>query len=337
MEEKYIVAINPGGISNRLKCFISMWRIGDLLDRKFLFFWPRNSICGANFKDLFESNFEEISRKQLYSLKKKEYAFHDPNDISLEDSKKKYIISDAWRWAFLKGEKITKYFIKDKIENYPNYKSATEPFQESAGIDFAFQKINLNIKREILNYLKKIKPLKEIEQRVFKFEKENKIKNCVGIHIRRGDYLQGKDKLGFVSNDGCFINGINKLIKINPSEMFFLCTDSEETQQKFKKLFGKKIITFQKTNFDRNGVIFTQEGLIDLLLLSKTKRILGTYGSTFTEMAWWLGRCKPIIEIMVNKENLKNYLKKFKEKDKNIFIKIKRFIAIIIGKAPKFR
>ena len=337
MDEKYFIAINPGGISNRLKCLISLWRMGNLTDRKILFYWPRNSVCGARFKDLFENYFQEINKEKLRGLKKKEYKFHDPNDISIEGSTKKYLISDTWRWAFLKGEEITGYLPKNKIKNYPEYKSMTAPSQSCPGIDFAFHNIKPEIRKEILKYLKKIKPIKEIEKRVSEFEKRNNIKNCIGIHIRQGDYLAGKDRIGFVSEESLFINRIKKLIEINPNERFFLCTDSEKTQEKFKELFGEKIIVFPKTNFDRLGVIFTQEGLIDLLLLSKTKRILGTYGSTFTEMAWWLGKCKPIVEIMINEENLKAYLENFKNRDRGISNKIKRLVAIALGKAPKFR
>lgn len=336
MKEKYIIAVNPGGISNRLKCLISLWRIGNLSNRNLLVYWPRNSVCGVNFKDLFKNNFQEISKKKLYDLKKKDYKFHDPNDISFKNSSKKYLISDTWRWAFLKGEKITKYLPKNKIKNYPIYKSSTNPIQDYEGIDFAFNNINPKVKNEILKYLKKIKIIKQIKEKISIFERENKIRNCVGIHMRRGDYLKGKDKIGFVSDDCGFINRMNQLIKINPKEKFFLCTDSEETQQKFKKLFGNRIVTFTKTNFDRNSVLFTQEGLIDLLILSKTKRILGTYGSTYTEMAWWLGNCKPTMEIIINEENLKTYLKIFKNMNKSIFMKIKRFIATLLGKSSMF-
>jgi hypothetical protein len=337
MEEKYIVAMNPGGISNRLKCLISLWRIANLTNRKLLVYWPRNPVCGAEFKDLFENNFDEISKEYLYSISGRDYKFHDPNDISIKNMQKKYLISDTWRWAFLKDEEITKHIAKNIGERYPLYKSETEPFQKNDGIDFSFHDIDIKVRKEILKYLKKIKPIKKIEGKVSKFSSKNKIKNCTGIHIRRGDYMNGKDRIGFVSDDESFINRMNELIKINSKERFFLCTDSEETQQKFIKIFGKRIITFTKTNFDRNGVIFTQEGLIDLLILSKTKRILGTYGSTFTEMSWWLGECKPIMEIIINKENLKVYLKNFKRINKGIFKKIKRVIAILIGRAPKFR
>jgi len=337
MDDKYVVAINLGGISNRLKCLVSLWRIGVLTKRKLLIYWPRNSVCGANFSDLFENNFQEISREKLFRLKKKEYKFHDPNDISIENPQKKYLVSDTWRWAFLREEKITKLIARDKIENYPIYESRTAPTQDYKGIDFAFNKINPNIKKEIWRYLKKIKPIEKIREKVSEFEEKNSIRDCIGVHIRQGDYLAGKDRLGFVSREEEFINRINELIEVNPKERFFLCTDSEEVQERFKELFKERVVIFSKTNFDREGVVFTQEGLIDLLLLSKTKRILGTYGSTFTEMAWWLGNCKPKIEIMIDKENLDAYLKNFKKRGRGAYERTKRLIAILTGRAPKFR
>ena len=74
--------------------------------------------------------------------------------------------------------------------------------------------------------------------------------------------------------------------------------------------FGEKIIIYPKTNFDRLENGFLKEGLIELFLLSKTKHIIGSYLSSFTEMAWWLGGCKAKIEILANEEDKKNTLKK---------------------------
>lgn len=41
-----------------------------------------------------------------------------------------------------------------------------------------------------------------------------------------------------------------------------------------------------------NNIQLITDGFIDCLLLSKCNTIIGTWGSTFTEVAWWLGRCK---------------------------------------------
>ena len=93
-----------------------------------------------------------------------------------------------------------------------------------------------------------------------------------------------------------------------------------------------QIIKFPKTSFVRTDVKATQEGLIDLLLLSKTKHILGTYRSTFNELAWWLGECKPKIEIIIDKEKLEEYKKNVEEDRKKIIPKVKRLILKIIGR-----
>ncbi len=83
-----------------------------------------------------------------------------------------------------------------------------------------------------------------------------------------------------------------------PKDKFLLCTDSKKTEDKFKKVFGKRIIVFPKGNRKQSKDTAIQEALIDLLLLSKTKHILGSYLSTFTELAWWFGGCKARVEIV---------------------------------------
>ena len=66
-----------------------------------------------------------------------------------------------------------------------------------------------------------------------------------------------------------------------------------------------------------------------MLLLSKTKKILGNFGSTFTEMAWFFGKCKPEIEIVIDSKELKEF--RLKEKEEKKFInRIKRFFYELI-------
>ena len=121
-------------------------------------------------------------------------------------------------------------------------------------------------------------------------------------------------------------------IKENPKTKFFLCTDSKEIEDMMEKEFKNRIIKYPKSNFSRTDVKATQEGLIDLILLSKTKHILGTYRSTFTEVAWWLGDCKPKMEIIIDSEKEKEYLKNTEMEKRKIIPKIKRIILRLIGK-----
>jgi hypothetical protein len=317
-KEKYIIAANPGGISNRIKCLVSIWRIGKIFEREPILYWPKNPTCGCNFKDLFQNKFKEISRKDIVKiLRKNEFKLQKGEDNLIIDTSKEFFITETSRFVVFENE------IPDKF-------AKEIPARKGQSIDHEFDRIPLSLRKEILRYLKKLKPLKKLQKRIDEFNSKNRIEECVGIHIRRGDFVNQKKSIGSFSSDKKFIKKMREILRKNPKIKFFLCTDSLETENNFKKLFGKKIINFQKTNFDRASVDFIQEGLIDLILLSKTKHILGTYGSTYTEMAWWLGGCKTKVETMVTSDEKKQILKMIKKSRRNPIDFLKRTIYKLI-------
>ena len=50
-------------------------------------------------------------------------------------------------------------------------------------------------------------------------------------------------------------------------------------------------------NVNFNDFQLVVDGFIDNLLLSKCSIIIGTWGSTFSEIAWWFGKCKSKVVI----------------------------------------
>jgi hypothetical protein len=62
--------------------------------------------------------------------------------------------------------------------------------------------------------------------------------------------------------------------------------------------FIGRIMVYKKRSFSRNDKKGVQDALVDLLLLSGTKYIIGSYLSTFTETAWWFGQCEARVEIV---------------------------------------
>ncbi|KKK69937.1 hypothetical protein LCGC14_2929050, partial [marine sediment metagenome] len=76
--------------------------------------------------------------------------------------------------------------------------------------------------------------------------------------------------------------------------------DDSKREKEYLDKYGERMVACSRVNHkrDRDSVLAVKESLIDLLILSKTKHILGTYLSSFTEMAWWFGNCKAKVEIM---------------------------------------
>ena len=59
--------------------------------------------------------------------------------------------------------------------------------------------------------------------------------------------------------------------------------------------------------------------------MRKTKHILGSYLSTFTEVAWWFGDCKAIVEIVGGEEAIEDLKNRSK-----IITKIKFYRALFL-------
>lgn len=314
IKKNNFIAMNPGGISNRVKCLISMWRLSDIYNRKLILEWHKNHTCGSEFENLFENEIEKITWSNLNKITNRNFEYFGNDFFKIKNSSKKYLISGTARLLLTPQEFLD------------------NPSLRLRGIDHKFSDIPEKIKGEIISYLKKLKPLKSIQREVTDFFKKYNLEKTIGVHIRRGDFADRPVSPGGVSSDKKFIERMNGLIEEDPQIKFFLCTDSKEMEDKMENEFPKKIIKFPKKSFERTDVRATQEGLIDLLLLSKTKQILGTYQSTFTEMAWWFGDCKPKMEIIIDKEKEKELFKNIKKEHKKIIPKIKRIILKLSGR-----
>lgn len=278
-KKKYIICINHAGLGNRLKGLISGMRLSKILGRELILYWPTTKIFGCDFEDLFENSFPKIGEKELKKIKKEGNCKLYRDVLDNMDDPHKYLLFKTWRFVFLPNE-IPKNFAK------------VFPSKEGRNIDFEYDRIPEETRQKLLIYTNKLKPKKQIVGDDFA-EKYN-LKDCIGVHIRKGDYRFTVERRDKVSSDEKFIKRMNEMSK----NKFLLCTDSKETEDKFKKVFGKRIIIFPKGNRKQSKSITIKEALIDLLLLSKTKHILGSYLSTFTELAWWFGNCKSKVEII---------------------------------------
>lgn len=106
----------------------------------------------------------------------------------------------------------------------------------------------------------------------------------VGLHIRRTDNEQS------ICNSPLelFIQRIEREIAANGNVKFFLATDDEQTKQILCLRYPENIVTRQNVaaRNDREGVA---DAVIDLFVLSRTRRLYGSYWSSFSEVASWIG------------------------------------------------
>tara|TARA_B000000557_G_C20763273_1_gene438324 strand:- start:236 stop:1018 length:783 start_codon:yes stop_codon:yes gene_type:complete len=166
-------------------------------------------------------------------------------------------------------------------------------------IDLLYEKTPQYFIDKYLHQIKKLKINSEIINIVDQFSLN--WDNMIGVHIRT---WPGVDRSKWHSNS-LFEKEIEKLPK---NMKIFLCSDSSEVISYFKTKYQDRIITYNQKlhkvpssswndNVNFNDFQLVVDGFIDNLLLSKCSIIIGTWGSTFSEIAWWFGKCKSKVVI----------------------------------------
>ena len=125
-------------------------------------------------------------------------------------------------------------------------------------------------------------------------------KNTIAVHIRSW-YCERR---AWHSNE-LFENEIDKL---DPDAKIFLCSDNSDVIKHFSDRHKDRIILHPQESFSHphlaeSGFNYSfqanADALIDMLILSKCATIIGTYISTFAEVAWWFGGCKSKVIIPI--------------------------------------
>lgn len=105
-----------------------------------------------------------------------------------------------------------------------------------------------------------------------------------GLHIRRTDNtwaIAGSPIEAFETK-------IREILVAEPDARFYLASDDKDTIERLRSLFGDAISVRKKT-YGRTSVSGIQDAIVDLWLLSRTKKIFGSVGSSFGGMAAKLG------------------------------------------------
>ena len=120
--------------------------------------------------------------------------------------------------------------------------------------------------------------------------------NMIGVNIR--SWLPPIDN----GSRSIWVNfeGFEKEIeKLSPNQRFFFSSDNIEINNYYKSKYPSQIITFpRRVNTIGNDGTFddiqqTKEAFLEMYLLSQCyKKIICSFGSTFSECAWWFGGCK---------------------------------------------
>lgn len=263
---KKIILFCDGGLGNRLGVLVGGLLIANELNREPIVCWPENTWCGCSFKDLYVPNFDLIDL--------------DINTLFTQNQERKFLIHENQTNLTLH----THYPNRDNIEFFKTLEDDTVIYYHNAIPEFYSEE-------QILSTLDSLKVKQEIRDRVNTFCTHKKINTAtLGIHFRKTDFQV------FLDEDEVY-----RQIEANSQTSFFICSDSLETENKFRSLlnvyvYPKKeyVKKFQEGSWndlivDNEGRQMTFnisrskesviEGFIDLLILSRTTILVESHSS----------------------------------------------------------
>jgi hypothetical protein len=136
-----------------------------------------------------------------------------------------------------------------------------------------------------IKYVRALKPAFLIQEKLnHPFLQESEV---VGVHIRRGDHKKARE----YSTTEAFLDSMKKE---SPSTKFIVATDSVIVKRELEAQFGDRL-WFPAKTLTRMSRIGIQDGLLDFLAISKCSKILGSYDSSFSELASLYGNIPLVV------------------------------------------
>lgn len=259
-----LLLVPVGGLANRMRSIVSAYSLCQKVDARMTVVWFRDWAVNAPFSNIFRPIDDS-----LFELR----------EARLSD----YLINDRPRRRnFWLPKPFQLYIYDDRI-----YEATVDP-RKQTGFDFEAwlkgKKCYMSCFSEFGTfpnslYNKIFQPVDAVMATVKHYEHLFSSRT-IGMHIRRTDLTEAIQK----SPTHIFIAAAQKEIEHYPDTKIFLATDSDEVKRNLSGIFGDRLITSNRPA-SRNNTAGIQDGLADLFTLSRTVKIYGSAGSSFSTMA----------------------------------------------------
>lgn len=264
-----------GGLANRMRVVSVLYELCCNVGAEFEVLWVNNSDCGAFWQQLFKDppfSVRNINGLYIHSYRSKRWYRRLPHQL--------WMLFHKYTW--LSNNDVCALTAVDTPENSEKIRLDWEYRLRNGERMFVATGDNLGP----VNDLSMFSPIKDLQKEVDGLWKTYSQNGNViyGLHIRRTDNLWSINS----SPLDLFEEKICDVLTQKPDSAFYLASDDEDTIRILKEKFGDKIIVRDK-EISRETCTGMQEALKDMLVLGKCKKIFGSYFSSFSEMASWIG------------------------------------------------
>ena len=261
---KKLILVPVGGLANRMKAIDAAVALTQETDMHLHIIWFRDSGLNCRFDQLFEPfNLNHVTVKEASWMDK--------------------VIYDRPR---RKNLNIPRIFQRVLLDSCIYEEEATQLFYQHFDFPAWVKNQNVYIASCVYFYPQTInpsfcifKPHKYIQDQIDTYC-QSFTDPTIGIHIRRTDNIASITN----SPTELFVEQMNREIQNNKDCLFYVATDSEKEKEHLKSIFKERIITFPRVA-NRNSVSGIQDALVELYILSRTKKIYGSIHSSYSETA----------------------------------------------------
>lgn len=260
------------GLCNRMRAIASARALARAAGARLVVFWEVNGDLGARYEDLFipDGSFTVVNVAPGRSLRDTALFLLFSDMKSIRGVPTRWISRLAFQGRVFHQIRPETFRDEDLVRMVQESRrlllSSWWSFYGGPALDFSFFKARPAEQAEI----------ERVSARLGG--------TTIGVHIRRADNVNAIR----YSPTSAFVAAMSDAIRSDPDTRFFLTTDSTETADEIVSVFGDRLVTRER-NVRRDSLAGMKDAVIDLFILSRTARILGSYYSTFSETAADLG------------------------------------------------
>ena len=266
--KKVLGYVAKGGLGNRLRSLATSIHIAQDLDRYLDIYWTRYNKMGAAFNSLFINNgfsvYESAHKDGALDYFTKKYEGWPVSEITNSTVLREQfvdvdvVVYNIWCWGYLGDE--------DEVGGKRRH------FRKKYGA--------------ILKNKMQWHPY--IVDKVRGFAETYPLRECVGVHVRRGDIGRPQWKDRWVNEDQ-----YHEALQ-DEDRPILLATNGPAVINSFKAKYPGRVIHYGCSDFRTDNDLPVQDAAVEMHLLSRCQYILAG-PSSFSEVAEYMGGIKRIV------------------------------------------
>jgi hypothetical protein len=284
-----VVSTETGGLGNRLKSWVSSMRLS--ADARV--HWPVTKNMPAAFGELFANECavnavpdgaQAHGSWRLAILPEDEA--HLPAGFATVGAGAHPIVRGLGKaWWRLTGERTDRY----RFMVFPKQHSRRSTRADARHIDLEYERIPEYFRTLYGGLFRRVAVRPELVSAAEAWAAANLDDAVVGVQVRTWRDDARRHRKYHVPS----LRRLTRLMDASANARFLVVSDSDDVAPMLAQRYGaRRIIGYSRATPRADSWLTPlgiQEDLIDMLLLARTQRLLASYLSTFSEVAWWLG------------------------------------------------